>query len=537
MVFRPDAKQPNLDRLLAVLQTTGLQTKDNPTFQVLDGLIKSLKRIQEIVNKDIINITTGVPAGADTQIQFNRFGLLSGSPNLVFDHINVKVGIGTPTPGAGLDVRSGGIWANGFSDAAALTPGSAIIFKTSLGGSAISGGFTITDDASSNPVYASMYLDSNGHFNIDNLKIGVGRNNILIAPNGGNVGFGTATATHKVDIVGGSLASGIRALNVTGSLNTTAATQIGIVFAITSAAAAGANARQFGLLNNLIAGYTGAASTYAIAGQNTVASTGINPFGISSGGNNFSGGNVGVFGTSQATTVGVNIGVYGRSLGAAYNYGAWNLGAGITGTTPLNIGTISYGVGLSTTGVIAVGLYAGLQNGDGSAASTNSNSGGINPITISTVIYADNGDTAKRIFAGRNNGSDVIVIDPLGKLGIIQTTPTAWLHLTGVTTAAATAPLKFDSGTIMTTPEVGAFEFSTDNIYFTITTGAARKGIILNDGADLTSGKIPIAATNGRLIDGQTPLNGTKVYFVSDTSGGAITRKLTFINGILTSET
>lgn len=34
-----------------------------------------------------------------------------------------------------------------------------------------------------------------------------------------------------------------------------------------------------------------------------------------------------------------------------------------------------------------------------------------------------------------------------------------------------------------------------------------------------------------------TPLAGTKVYYVSDSSGGAVTRKLTFTNGILTSET
>lgn len=33
------------------------------------------------------------------------------------------------------------------------------------------------------------------------------------------------------------------------------------------------------------------------------------------------------------------------------------------------------------------------------------------------------------------------------------------------------------------------------------------------------------------------PLSGTKVYYVSDSSGGAVTRKLTFTNGILTAET
>lgn len=34
-----------------------------------------------------------------------------------------------------------------------------------------------------------------------------------------------------------------------------------------------------------------------------------------------------------------------------------------------------------------------------------------------------------------------------------------------------------------------------------------------------------------------TPLSGTKTYYVADSSGGAVTRKLTFTNGILTSET
>lgn len=36
---------------------------------------------------------------------------------------------------------------------------------------------------------------------------------------------------------------------------------------------------------------------------------------------------------------------------------------------------------------------------------------------------------------------------------------------------------------------------------------------------------------------GITPLTGAKVYYVADSSGGAVTRKLTFTNGILTSQT
>lgn len=116
-------------------------------------------------------------------------------------------------------------------------------------------------------------------------------------------------------------------------------------------------------------------------------------------------------------------------------------------------------------------------------------------------------------------------------------TPTAKVHLGAGTTAASTAPLKFTSGTSMTTAEAGALEFTTDDFFATITTGTARKAFVLDDGARLTSGKYPKASTNGRLIDGPTPLAGTKVYFVADSSGGAVTRKLTFTDGILTAET
>lgn len=124
-----------------------------------------------------------------------------------------------------------------------------------------------------------------------------------------------------------------------------------------------------------------------------------------------------------------------------------------------------------------------------------------------------------------------------GRFGFGISSPTAVLHIKAGTAIASTAPLKFTSGTLLSSPEAGAVEFLTDNIHLTISTGSARKGIVLDDGARLTSGKIPIATTNGRLVDGQTPLSGTKVYYVADSSGGAVTRKLTFINGILTSET
>jgi hypothetical protein len=79
--------------------------------------------------------------------------------------------------------------------------------------------------------------------------------------------------------------------------------------------------------------------------------------------------------------------------------------------------------------------------------------------------------------------------------------PTAWITLPAGTTVAGTAPLKFTSGSLLTTAEAGAFEFLTDDAYLTITTGAARKNLILGDGSLLTDNYVPVAHTNGRLIN------------------------------------
>ncbi len=70
-------------------------------------------------------------------------------------------------------------------------------------------------------------------------------------------------------------------------------------------------------------------------------------------------------------------------------------------------------------------------------------------------------------------------------------------------TAAGSAPIKLKSGSLMTSPEVGAVEFLTDKFYGTISTSTARKELTLNDAA-LTSGRVPFTTTNGRLTDNST---------------------------------
>jgi hypothetical protein len=87
----------------------------------------------------------------------------------------------------------------------------------------------------------------------------------------------------------------------------------------------------------------------------------------------------------------------------------------------------------------------------------------------------------------------------LANVGIAGASPTARLHLPAGTSATNTAPLKFTSGTLTTSAAAGQFEFLTDKIYFTVTTGAARKEIMLADTTMVSGGRIPYTTTNGRL--------------------------------------
>lgn len=66
------------------------------------------------------------------------------------------------------------------------------------------------------------------------------------------------------------------------------------------------------------------------------------------------------------------------------------------------------------------------------------------------------------------NGSERARIDSNGHLGVGVTTITALLHLKAGTATANTAPLKFTSGTKLTTPEDGAMEYDGTHLYVDI---------------------------------------------------------------------
>lgn len=173
------------------------------------------------------------------------------------------------------------------------------------------------------------------------------------------------------------------------------------------------------------------------------------------------------------------------------------------------------------------------------------------------AVFNETGEFALDFRVESDTKTHMLFVDASANaFGVNQGTPTAYLHIGAGTATAGTAPLKFNSGTNMTTAEAGAVEFTTDDLFFTITTGAARKAFILDDGTRLTSGRVPFATTNGRLTDdadmtfATDKLTVTKVrstyYSSDDTVGltasrvfndGAVVNTVTIKDGIITAWT
>ena len=65
------------------------------------------------------------------------------------------------------------------------------------------------------------------------------------------------------------------------------------------------------------------------------------------------------------------------------------------------------------------------------------------------------------------------------------------------TASAGTAPLKFSSGTLLSSPEAGAVEFNTDTLYFTQTTSTTRKKIAAYDDTSGATGDIYYRNSSG----------------------------------------
>ena len=102
-----------------------------------------------------------------------------------------------------------------------------------------------------------------------------------------------------------------------------------------------------------------------------------------------------------------------------------------------------------------------------------SNAAGANDVVVRAVGSGSGGNlimtcqnsTGNLIFAtgsASNNDTAKMTLLNSGRLGIGVTAPTAMLHLKAGTATSSTAPLKFNAGTLLSSLELGALEFTDD---------------------------------------------------------------------------
>jgi len=113
------------------------------------------------------------------------------------------------------------------------------------------------------------------------------------------------------------------------------------------------------------------------------------------------------------------------------------------------------------------------------------------------AVFRANGTT------GQYQNSDVY-IDDLGNVGIGVVSPTSALELKAGT--ATVSPLKFNSGTLMTVPEKGAFEFFDDHLYFSKRAGI-RYGTVLANGVKTTTTTVTNTTTETDIFTQTWPAN------------------------------
>lgn len=138
----------------------------------------------------------------------------------------------------------------------------------------------------------------------------------------------------------------------------------------------------------------------------------------------------------------------------------------------------------------------------------NASSSFVNYFVLSGQIESNTAGShnGRIVFAPAVNGTitERARMTSAGKWGIDVTNPTAMIHIKAGTATANTAPLKLTSGTNLTTPEAGAFEYNGTSLFFS--PGASRLRAVLSDNTIPSAGQLAIGdGTNytvGSLVGG-----------------------------------
>jgi len=159
----------------------------------------------------------------------------------------------------------------------------------------------------------------------------------------------------------------------------------------------------------------------------------------------------------------------------------------ITGPSTITIGSVTGPVQLPT-GVTKVGQTSLIQGGAvnitfptlAGTLVASGDTGSITGTMIANGTILDAEINASAAIAGTkispDFGSQNVTTTGNVGIGVASASTTARLHLTGGGTAASTAPLKLNSGSLLTTAEVGATEYDGSSLYFTTNTTSTGRG-------------------------------------------------------------
>lgn len=101
------------------------------------------------------------------------------------------------------------------------------------------------------------------------------------------------------------------------------------------------------------------------------------------------------------------------------------------------------------------------------------------------------------------------------------------------TASAGTAPLKFTSGTLLSSPEAGAVEFNTDRLYMTQTTGTTRKVVAAFDDTSGATGDLYYRDSSGNFVRLGV---GSGNQVVSNSGGVPVWRQVIFATASKTAD-
>lgn len=199
------------------------------------------------------------------------------------------------------------------------------------------------------------------------------------------------TLTSTTTLTGGTLAAGAQAFALTATQPTSPTTsQEAVVWTITGAGSA--SQTNVGFDMHYAAGYTGSSTTDGFGSLNSSAGTGsaLATTNVT--------GNQGASANANGTTVGFNIGSFGRASNGNTNAGQIGM-AGVTKNSATNIGTIGTGLNGGTTSVQIGGWFSNGQT-------TIPN--------VSAALIADNGSQSNPVALFQVNGATAASIGATG---------------------------------------------------------------------------------------------------------------------------